>query len=602
MARYRVQGPDGAVHVFEGPDNASPTEVEAFAATTFGKPQAPAYDPTEGMSTLDKLRAGFGKAIVDTGRGLGQLVGAVSREEVEAARKQDAALMNSGAGAAGNFAGNLAMMLPTVGIPGAATLRGASAIGALQGFIQPSTSTEETVKNTALGGAAGAGGVAAGRLLSGVYQGGKALIEPFTQGGREKIAGRVIQRFADDPAKVAAARGGRSITGATPTLAEETADAGMARLQDSLRSVDPQIAGRIDMRLADNNAARVEALRGLTGADGGRDFAVQMRSGTTKPMYDAATSLAIDPATLSAAQRGEVTKLMQMPAVQDALLAAKENAQNHGMAMGADGSVAGLHQAKMAMDDKLRDLANQGLGESNKAQAIRAAKDRLVTFMDNMTGGAYGQARQTFADMSKPINQMDVVQAILNKGTSATADLAGNPRLMPNALTSIVKTPEAEAAIIRQATGGKAGVNRLADILTPEQNGVVQAVINEVDRAGAVARAGNGPGSATAQRMASQNVLRQLVGPTGLPSSWAESALANTAIGKPLNLLYGGVAEPRIQQALAEAALDPIKAKAALQAAQLQGFRIPQNAMTELLANAARNSPASLAVSQPKGR
>jgi hypothetical protein len=40
--KYRVQGPDGAVHVFEGPDDASPTQVEAFAAQTF----APAPQPT----------------------------------------------------------------------------------------------------------------------------------------------------------------------------------------------------------------------------------------------------------------------------------------------------------------------------------------------------------------------------------------------------------------------------------------------------------------------------------------------------------------------------------------------------------------------------
>jgi len=42
MARYRVQGPDGAIHVFEGPDNAKPADIEAFAAQTFGKQQASA--------------------------------------------------------------------------------------------------------------------------------------------------------------------------------------------------------------------------------------------------------------------------------------------------------------------------------------------------------------------------------------------------------------------------------------------------------------------------------------------------------------------------------------------------------------------------------
>jgi hypothetical protein len=41
--KYRVQGPDGAVHVFEGPDNATPAQIETFAAQTF----APAPQPTE---------------------------------------------------------------------------------------------------------------------------------------------------------------------------------------------------------------------------------------------------------------------------------------------------------------------------------------------------------------------------------------------------------------------------------------------------------------------------------------------------------------------------------------------------------------------------
>ena len=39
--KYRVQGPDGAVHVFEGPDDATPAQIETFAAQTFGAAPAP---------------------------------------------------------------------------------------------------------------------------------------------------------------------------------------------------------------------------------------------------------------------------------------------------------------------------------------------------------------------------------------------------------------------------------------------------------------------------------------------------------------------------------------------------------------------------------
>jgi hypothetical protein len=50
--KYRVQGPDGAVHVFEGPDDATPTQIESFAAQTFGA--APKAAPTEAPAPRGK--------------------------------------------------------------------------------------------------------------------------------------------------------------------------------------------------------------------------------------------------------------------------------------------------------------------------------------------------------------------------------------------------------------------------------------------------------------------------------------------------------------------------------------------------------------------
>lgn len=613
MATYRVQGPDGKVHRFEGPDGASPADVEAFAAQTFGAKADKAakqlaadrklYDPTNGMSTTDKFLAGTGKAFADTGRGIGQFFGLVDRKDIDEVKQRDAALMDTTAGTVGNFTGNLAAMLPTVAIPGAASLRGAALIGSLQGAAQQVGTDDSRLQNTAIGGAAGAGGVAAGRVLSGAYQGGKALIEPFTQGGRERIAGRVIQRFADDPAKVAAARGGQSVTGSIPTIAEETADAGMARLQDAVRSVDPQIAGRIDARLADNNAARVNVLERMAGNDATRATAAQARKDATQDLYSQATKANY---TVDA----KLQDLLDRPAVKQAMARAESLAANNGRKATFDvtpntpysgvGGLSGgqskqitgqsLQDLKMAMDEMLSDPASGFTGKAGNT--IKDLRGQIIDWMEK-SNPDFKAARTGFASASKPLNQMDVGKFLLDKGASNTSDLAGNVRLMPNKLTGMLKD---EQALIEQATGRKGVGSSLADVMTPEQDNLIRTLVGEVDRTGAVARAGNGPGSATAQRMASQNVLSRLIGPTGLPNSWAESAIANTVVGKPLNLLYGGVAEPKIQQALAEAVLDPAKARQALQAAQAQGLKLPDNVLTQLLSTAARSTPSTLAV------
>lgn len=566
---------------------------------------APApVDPTADMSTYDKTMAGFGKAFVDTGRGLGQMVGLVDRKDIEESRKLDAPLMNTTSGKVGNFAGNLALAAPTVAIPGAATIPGAAAIGAIQGLIQPSTSTRETVNNTLLGGGAGAGGVMAGRVINGLYQGGKALIEPFTQAGRDKIAGRMIDRFAQDPSTIAAATSTPTVTGALPTLAEQTGDAGLARLQDSLRAADPQIGNQIGQRLSDNNAARVAALQGLAGDSTQRAAAEAARKAASSDLYQQATraSYTVDK---------QLDELLSRPVVKQAMERAKTLAANEGRPFAFDVSpyrvsagapVAadsrqitgqGLQDLKMAMDEMLTDPASGFTGAAGKT--VKDLRGKILSWMEQ-ANPEFKAARTSYAEASKPLNAMDIGEQIARKATSNTSDLAGNQRMQANALLGLLRD---EPRLIEQATGRKGLGNKLADILTPEQMNKLQSVASEADRAAAVATAGNGPGSATAQRMASQNILRQLIGPTGMPASWAESVLANTVLGKPFNLVYGGVAEPKIQQALAEAVLNPQTAQRMLQAGR-GSPQLPRNALTELLMQTGRLAPSTFAASRDR--
>jgi hypothetical protein len=571
------------------------------------------FSPTSGMSGAQQFAAGYGAAAPTAFRGLQQLsatigdflpggnaltkflTGKTSTEQkaqlqadIDESKRLNAPLMATGAGMTGNVLGNVALTLPSVAVPGAATLPGAAAVGGALGFVQPVASDESRLTNTLVGGGAGAGGVAAGRVLKGAYQATKALAEPFTEAGRSKIAGRVIQRFADDPAAIAQATSAPTITGAVPTLAEQTGDAGLARLQDALRSVDPQINNQIGGRLAENNAARVASLQSLAGDQASRDAAELARSTATRPLYQQATKADY---TVDA----ELANLLQRPAVKQAMERAKTLAANQnrsttfgveaanpfsGMGVPTQSSTQikgmALQDLKMAMDEMLSDPASGFTGKAGNT--LRDLRGQLVNWMES-ANPAFKEARQTYAAMSRPLNAMDVGEEISRRATSNTSDLAGNPRMQANALLGMLRD---EPGLLRRATGRKE-LSALSDVLDPQQMELLRAVASEADRAAAVGAAGNGPGSATAQRMASQNVLRQLVGPTGLPQSWAESALANTVVGKPLNLIYGGVAEPRIQRALAEAALDPAKARQFLNQARLNGTKLPPNALQALI-------------------
>lgn len=198
----RIEVP--GVGIVEFPDGMTDDQiVKAIRASSAQKPMN--VNPSEGQGTLkvgpldtgiatpqwlNRGLAGAGQALTNIGRGVGQSLGMVSRQDIEEARRLDAPLDATTAGKVGNFAGNVAALAPTAMIPGANTVAGASAIGAATGLMQPSTSTGETVGNTLFGTLGGAAGQAAANKIGQVARGSTSQI---TQGQQQAAqAGKSI--------------------------------------------------------------------------------------------------------------------------------------------------------------------------------------------------------------------------------------------------------------------------------------------------------------------------------------------------------------------------------------------------------------------------
>ncbi len=122
-------------------------------------------DPTRGMSSTQRFTAGYGGALPQMARGVGQRLGMVSQEEVDRAAELDKPLLNTTAGSVGRTAGLAVPLAGTSIIPGANTVAGGAAIGALSGLAEPTQTGDSVGGNVAKGAILGGAGSMLARLL-----------------------------------------------------------------------------------------------------------------------------------------------------------------------------------------------------------------------------------------------------------------------------------------------------------------------------------------------------------------------------------------------------------------------------------------------------
>lgn len=460
-----------------------------------------AMDPTG--SFLENLAAGAGKAIVDTGRGVRQLLRIGDQEalqnEIDEAKRLDAPLMDTG----GGMTGNIGTQIGTALLPGGAALRGGQAlskinatrgagevlsaaggrllaspatlggavtqagVGGAMGAAQPVATGESRTLNAGIGAAGGAVVPAAGMALKAA----KGAVEPLYEGGRNQIVGRAMRGAAGGGADdaIRAMQGATELVpGSLPTAGQVSGNGGIAAMERSARAIDPASYATRDL---DQNAARVAALRGIAGDEAERAQFQGVRELMTELPYKQATSAKV-PLTIS---DRKISEIMQRPSLESAWQDAEKMAREAGnTAVTSKGEMTGesLHYLKMALDQKIADAKPGSPGQ----RLLMGTRDDLRGWMEKAIP-EYKVAREGYAQWSKPLNQMDIGQHLLDKLQPALSDFGQNTSQRGQAYAQAIRSAP---ATIKSASGSRA--TDLADIMSSSQMNILENVGKDLAR------------------------------------------------------------------------------------------------------------------------
>lgn len=548
--------------------------------------------------------AGAGTALANVWEGGKQLFGLGNEDNI---RNQRIIADEAPVGA---IAGNIATYAPLALVPGANTIAGGAALGAATGAAQPTLDGESRLANAAVGGAVGGAVPAAIRVGKTAKA---ALIDPFTDAGRNRIAGGVINRTAANPQaaaqRMATAQG--QTPGFAPTAGQAADDAGIASLERTTRAVNP---GAFDDVEKAQRQALADAVRGVAGDDVRRAAAVQARESAVNPLYDAAKKATVqgDPALDALLQRPS----MQAGAGRAAGLAAERGmirdamegkpvfhpsqddlAYQFGDKLSQWGSQYGnlqkqtlpptpatypgqaLHDLKMGLDDAIGTPGIGGMQGAERAAATGTKADYLKWLESKIP--EYGQARQTYADMSRPINQMDIGQEFAKRLMPALYRDMDAPAQLNAAAFARALTDQGDD-IARNVTGMKGA--SLNSIMEPQQMQALRGVAGDLQAVKAAENAGRGVGSDTVQKTAMSHIAAQAGVPNWMtdvarvPGGWMKTAG---------NVLYGN-SDRAVQQMMADLLKNPQEAARAMQAAGVQPSMI-----AELLSKGAQGAALS---------
>ena len=427
-----------------------------------------------------------------------------------------------------------------------ATIGGAIGFGATPGT--PEERLPETALNAVMGGAL----PFVGALANKAYQGGKSLIEPLYDQGKNAIIARALRQFAGgeaDKAILNLKASNPTVEGSLPTVGQASGVPSLAAAERAISGASPEATNMLANRQTQNALARTNALENIANPERVQKY-TNLRERVANELYkDALTgSMEITPELQS-----QIKSLIASPSIKSAMKQARKNALDKGIDIGKpEGSLEGLHQTKMALDDEIAKLNVIDPTSAQKARkdALLSAKDRLLGFIETVSP-EYKQARETFARLSKPVEQLEEIAKLADKSVSPKENTIYADRFFRE-LDKVKKE----------------------GLLSKQQIARLENIGKDLKLKAFAETAGRGVGSNTMQNLAYANMANQTGIPNMLRNMSGGQIIGNLA-KKAGNTIYGN-ANKEITNQMAETMLSPRRAAELMQMPDMANLNTQQ--------------------------
>jgi len=366
----------------------------------------------------------------------------------------------------------------------------------------------------------------------------RETVRPFTEAGREVIAGNVLRQLSNAP-ETAVTRMQDfqpAIPGYKPTTAQASRDVGLIAAETPIRALD--VTGKFAAQMSEANKARMAILDRLAKDQDAVTSAIAKREEVTAPLRESAFAASTQTpeqiqSAITLVVNKQIDDILASPAgKRSTVINAMNFAKN---SVNRADSVQALYEVRKDLRAAAQGLLDKEGSAYSQAKGQLETVIRTVDDVIDSSAPGYKDYLKAYSQSSKGIEKLEAAQTFRGKVLSTIPDPINVGQFM-------ISQPNFTRAIRAAA--------KETD-LSPMQVRVLERVGKDID-SGVLNRSGRVPGSDTFKNLSTANVIGGIIG----KQMFGEVPAAANKVVAPLNWLYNGT-DDKIRELLVDAMLDP---------------------------------------------